>query len=221
MRAEIRALLPYGVEGAERLQPAQAAPLFPEERASIAKAVEKRQIEFALGRTCAREALKRLGVAPQPLLQQSDRSVAWPEGFVGSITHADGYVAALAAPRSTVLGLGIDAELKTRVQDKLWKHIATEREIAWLKLATDEDAACLRATSLFSAKEAFYKAQYCISQAWVGFHDVELTFEDHTFEVELSVDVAGLAAQGARYRGAQIIVDDYVISVLCMLTDSR
>lgn len=221
MRAEIRALVPDGVEGAERFAPAEPDPLFPEEQASIAKAVDKRRVEFALGRTCAREALRRVGVSAQPLLQQADRSVAWPEGFVGSITHADGYVAAIAAPHSLALGLGIDAELKTRVQEKLWKHIASEREIAWFRAAADEDSSRLRATSLFSAKEAFYKAQYCISRAWVGFHDVELTFEDASFEVELRVDVSGLAAEGARYRGKYVVSGEYVISALSMLTSSR
>ncbi len=221
MRPEIRALLPVGVEGAERLQPAEAEPLFPEETVSIAKAVDKRRIEFALGRTCAREALQGLGVAPQPLLQNADRSVAWPVGFVGSITHADGYVAAVAAPLTVALGVGIDAELKTRVQDKLWKHIASEREISWFQAAENEEAARLRATSLFSAKEAFYKAQYCISRAWVGFHDVELTFDGTSFEVALCVDVPGLACQGTRYRGEQLIAGDHVVSVLFVLTGSR
>lgn len=217
MRAEIRALLPAGVEGSERLGREEPGPLFPEELAGIAKAVEKRRREFALGRTCARDALGAIGVAAVALPSLADRSVAWPAGFLGSITHADGYVAAIASSARTVLGLGIDAEVKDRVQEKLWTQIANPSEIAWFESATDESEARVRATRLFSAKEAFYKAQYCISRAWVGFHDVNLTFANDTFEVELTVDVEGLSQRGARYRGKYVTLDEHVITTLVIL----
>ena len=45
--------------------------LFPEEAAVVAKAVPKRQREFAGVRACARRALARLGVPPVPLLPGS------------------------------------------------------------------------------------------------------------------------------------------------------
>ena len=218
MRAEIRALLPPCVQGAERFMPAEAEPLFPEELANISHAVEKRRVEFALGRTCAREALSRLSVPRMPLLQLPDRSVSWPVGFIGSITHADGYVAAVAASEHELRGLGIDAEHKTRVEERLWKHIATEREIDWFKSSEDEELRRLWASSLFSAKEAFYKAQYCISRAWVGFHDVELTMAADSFEIELTVDVERLAPRGTRYRGRYVIAGDYVVSAVSILT---
>ncbi len=217
MRAEIRALLPAGVQGAERLGPMEAGPLFPEELAAIAKAVEKRQREFALGRACARDALGAMGVAAIALPSLPDRSVAWPSGFVGSITHADGYVAAIASSTRTALGLGIDAEVKDRVEERLWRQIANPAEIAWFEAAADEAEARVRATRLFSAKEAFYKAQYCVSRGWVGFHDVNLTFAEDSFEVELSVDVQGLATRGTCYRGKCVTLDEHVISTLVIL----
>ena len=221
MRPELRALLPAGVVGVERLDRTEPEPLFAEELACISKAVEKRRLEFALGRACARAALGRLGVEPVPLVQKVDRSVAWPAGFVGSITHADGYVAALAAPVEIAAGLGIDAEVKARVERKLWKQIANPEEIAWFESSADEHEARLRATRLFSAKEAFYKAQYCISQAWVGFHDVTLTFTDDAFEVELCVDVERLAARGTRYAGKLVTLEEHVITTCAILTSPR
>ncbi len=221
MRAELRALLPTGVAGAERLGASDPEPMFPEESACVTRAVDKRKREFALGRACAREALLGIGVPPQPLVQLADRAVRWPAGCVGSITHADGYVAAIAAPLDVALGLGIDAEASARVRRPLWSQIAGPGERAWLEEACDEHEAGRRATRLFSAKEAFYKAQYCLSRAWVGFHEVGLTFTDTTFEVTLEVDVPGLAPRGARYTGRYLELDGHVVTTLAILTLPR
>ena len=83
MRAELQALFPEVVTYAELVEPALAEPLFPEEEAHIARAVDKRKAEFALGRTCARRALAKLGMPPVPLLPLADRSVQWPSEALG------------------------------------------------------------------------------------------------------------------------------------------
>jgi len=221
MRPEVSALLAPGVVGRELLGDSEPEPLFPEEAVAVEKAIDKRKREFALGRSAARRALGELGAQALPLMQNADRSVAWPEGFIGSITHADGYVAAVAAKTSVALGVGIDAESKLRVHDKLWKQIASEQEIAWFQSADSDEGQRLRATCLFSAKEAFYKAQYCVSRAWVGFHDVTVRFDADAFEVELSVDVTGLAPRNTRYAGRYLVLGEHVISVLTIPTSPR
>ena len=76
------------------------AELFPEERACLAKAVEKRRAEFGTARVCARRALAQLGFPPMPLVPNKDRSPVWPQGVVGSITHTRGYCAVIVAPVS-------------------------------------------------------------------------------------------------------------------------
>jgi 4'-phosphopantetheinyl transferase EntD len=218
MRAEVRALFPACVEGEELTSPESAEPLHPDEAAHIAHAVDKRRLEFALGRTCARRALSRLGVTAPVLASNSDRSVAWPVAAWGSITHADDYCAAIAALRSDVRGLGIDAELRTRVHERLWKTIATERELSWLR-AAGEPLALHRAALLFSAKESFYKAQYCVSRSWVGFHDVHLSvLDDGTFTVELLVDVADAFAKGTVFTGRHVTLPDHVVTGLVIPT---
>ncbi len=212
MREEVRALFPEAVEGAELFDAERAEPLFPEEEARLARAVDKRRVEFALGRTCARRALAALGAPACALPSNPDRTVAWPTGFVGSITHADGYVAAVCARRGALRGLGIDAEVKTRVHDKLWRQIASDNEIAWIGAAGDAEAR-LRATQLFSAKEAFYKAQYCISQSWVGFHDAHFTLDDEgSFSIALTKDIEHLATKDTLYTGRLVVVGEHVIS---------
>ncbi|MEY4509483.1 MAG: hypothetical protein RLZZ450_1605 [Pseudomonadota bacterium] len=221
MRVELRqlfpALFPVSVRGAELSEQALAEPLFPEEEPAIARAVDKRRVEFALGRTCARRALAELGVAPVALPQRDDRSVAWPAEAWGSITHADGICIAIAARRQDHAGIGIDAELRERVKRDLWRHIATEREQAWLSTAPDETVAAARATLLFSAKEAFYKAQFCVSRAWVGFHDAELTFDaGGAFEVRLRVDVGQTFALGSRFEGRYGMLEHHVVTGLVL-----
>jgi 4'-phosphopantetheinyl transferase EntD len=213
MRPEVRSLFPDYVAGVELIAAEDCELLFPEEEAHIARAVDKRRVEFALGRTCARRALEQLGIPRGPLLAQQDRSVAWPEAAWGSITHADGYCAAIAALRSDVRGLGIDAEVKTRVHRKLWKQIANESETEWLDQTGDEDSALLRAGMLFSAKESFYKAQFCISRAWVGFHDADLRFDTSgNFDVTLLVDVPNHFAAGDMFSGRYVVLDEHVVT---------
>src|SRR5215831_15185692 len=104
----LETILPALSCGAFALSTESPPPLFPEEEASIARAVPRRQLEFALGRWCARTALARLGKSNCPLPMEANRSPRWPEGFVGSITHCDGLVAAVVAPADRIEGIGLD-----------------------------------------------------------------------------------------------------------------
>ncbi|HEX5657840.1 MAG TPA: 4'-phosphopantetheinyl transferase superfamily protein [Polyangiales bacterium] len=209
-------LYPNDVVGVELSDPARAEPLFEDEEPVVARAVEKRRTEFALGRTAARQALAQLGVQAGALLQNKDRSVQWPDAAWGSITHADGICAAVATLRASHAGIGIDAELRGRVKRELWGHIATEREQAWLGDADEEEAAA-RATLLFSAKEAFYKAQFCASRGWVGFHDAQLQFdEEGGFEVELLIDVGITFRRGQRFQGRWGFLPHHVVTGLVL-----
>jgi 4'-phosphopantetheinyl transferase EntD len=208
-------LFPAQVAYAELSEQSAAEPLFAEEAAHIARAVEKRKREFALGRTCARRALSALGVAAQPLLVNADRSVRWPDEAWGSVTHTEGFYAAVAALRSELQGIGIDAEQRGRVQENLWSHVASEREIAWFRAAASEREAAERATLLFSAKEAFYKAQFCVSATFVGFHEVELAFDANGgFIVEVQSDIASSFARGAKFKGRYVTLRDHVVTGL-------
>ncbi len=214
-------LFPSDVVGVELSDPARAEPLYGEEESVVERAVEKRRVEFALGRTAARKALARLGLPPGPLVQNKDRSVLWPDAAWGSITHADGICAAVATLRTHHAGIGLDAELRGRVKRELWSHIATEREQAWLSENDDVEEQAARATLLFSAKEAFYKAQFCASRGWVGFHDAELRFADTgDFEVELLIDVGITFQRGQCFQGRWGFLPKHVVTGL-VISSSR
>ena len=200
MRSLAQALFPPGVAGAELERLEDAGPLQGAERELASGFAPPRALEFAAGRHCAREALRALGLPPEPLLRGEGREPLWPPGIVGSISHATGYCGAVVARTRTCRGLGFDVEEWGRMRPALWRRIATPAEREWLGA---QDAQGERwATVLFSAKEAFYKAQYPCSATFLGFQAAAFhpTGPDR-FEIELLRDVAGVGGAGARIRG--------------------
>jgi 4'-phosphopantetheinyl transferase EntD len=221
LHAELEALFPasvaLSVASAEAWAEASDEALYPEEAAHIARAVAKRKHEFTAGRSCARRALAALGLPAVALPPNEDRSVRWPDAVWGSITHTEGLCAAVAVRREQLRGVGIDAELRGRVTQKLWGQIASEREVAWFSAAPSALEAAERATLLFSAKEAFYKAQYCVSRTYVGFHEVELEFDARAgFVVTLQNDIADSFRRGARFIGHYAQLGAHVVTGLAI-----
>jgi 4'-phosphopantetheinyl transferase EntD len=149
--------------------------LFPEEAAQVARAVPKRRQEFAAGRACAREALRRRGGPWIALPTAPDRSPIWPTGFVGSISHCDSFCCAVVASSIDVASLGVDVERATPLDTAVANLVCRPEELAaferlgqapqggWSKVA-------------FSAKESFYKAYVPVARTFLDFHDVALSF---------------------------------------------
>lgn len=188
------------------------AELFPEERASVAKAVEKRRAEFGTARVCARRALARLGYAALPLVPNKDRSPVWPEGVVGSITHTRGYCAVVVAQASAFVSLGVDAEQDKTLTPDLIEMICTPQERVQL---FDRDAIVY-----FAAKEAFYKCQYPLTRQFLGFQDVELELDlaSGTFGARIIKADIDKPAWLAQLRGR--FVREHGL-VLCAMTYER
>ena len=200
MRSEALAIFPPGVAGAELVRLEDAGPLLDAERASIAGVGTARALEFAAGRHCAREAQRALGEDPVAVPRREDRQPVWPPGLVGSISHASGYCGAVVARTSTCLGLGFDVEEWGRMRPELWRRIATPTEGEWLRAQAGEGERW--ATLLFSAKEAFYKAQYPRSATFLGFQAVAFhTTGPGCFEIELLRDVVAVGPAGSRFAG--------------------
>src|SRR5262249_59691899 len=132
------------------------------------------------------------------LPRRPDRRPGWPAGAVGSISHSGDYCAAVVARRAGCAGIGFDAERWGRVRPEIWRRIATAPELAWLdRLGADADRG---ATRLFSAKEAFYKAQYARSERFLGFADAAFHPRgEGAFEIELLVEVPRLGRPGDRF----------------------
>lgn len=127
----------------------------------------------------------------------SNNEPLWPEGAVGSITHAGNECAVVVAHAARWTGLGLDIE----------KRDASVRDIAHLVLHDDEVAVhrslprnlhddFVRLT--FSAKEAVFKAVFGQIRRIVEFEEVVLRFDDslQSFTATAPADPALQAALG-------------------------
>jgi 4'-phosphopantetheinyl transferase EntD len=151
----------------------------------------RRQREFARGRHCAVQALQQVGwrsteslvadaarelgpaVGGPAVGVNPDRSPVWPAGYVGSISHSRHWVCAVAAATADYRGVGLDTEvlIPAATRDLVREEVASEQE--WALLQSYLPAA-QAVTTLFSAKESFFKLWYPLTQQFLNFRDVEL-----------------------------------------------
>jgi 4'-phosphopantetheinyl transferase EntD len=185
------------------------APLTEEEITLTASWAPPRRHEFAAGRRCARQALAALGAVAgdDALLPDGEGIPAWPRGFLGSISHSRGVAMALVAPIAAYSLLGLDLEKTNRLSQAAVRRVVhpLEEEFA----GGDQ----LRASVLFSLKEAFYKAQFPRWRTAGNFSDLALN-------VDSAVGTATVAEMDARFAPelrdmhfAFRLVDTYVISL--------
>jgi 4'-phosphopantetheinyl transferase EntD len=194
----LAALLPPGVASAVR-DPGEPIELHPEEAPFVARAVEKRQREFASGRACARLAMAELGLPPHAIPSGPRREPLWPTGVVGSVTHTAGFCAAAVSRRAAYAGIGIDAEPDGPLAEAVAARVCVPDELERAS-ALGLDPATL-AHVLFSAKEAVYKCQFPESGTYLGFHDVRLELDERSLRAVLEVS-AGPYPRGHVFRGS-------------------
>jgi 4'-phosphopantetheinyl transferase EntD len=133
----------------------------------------KRLSDFSTGRYCATKALEQLGIHDAIIPIGKDREPIWPDGIVGSISHCDSLVGAIVAKKSDHVSLGLDIEEIGRVTPDLWDLVFTENEKQYL-IGLSEKEMFIQSTSIFSAKEAFYKFQHPLTKTFLDFLDVEV-----------------------------------------------
>lgn len=216
----IEKLLPGGVAVAESFGDMTEAQPLAAEAGIVARAVDKRRNEFVTTRTCARDALGQLGIDPVPILRGEKGEPLWPRQVVGSLTHCDGYRAAIAGYAMQVRSLGIDAEPHGALPEGVLEHvsIAPERDV----LAT-RDKSLHWDRLLFCAKETTYKAWFPLTKRWLGFEDAHITFEQTaefsgTFRTELLVD--GTTVDGGDpllgFDGRWLVDSGLIVTVIAL-----
>jgi 4'-phosphopantetheinyl transferase EntD len=218
----IERILPAVVSCAEAFSDPPGSTLFPAEEALLARAVEHRRREFATARACARNALAALGVPPAPILRGDRGAPQWPPGFVGSITHCDGYRAAAVARAVDVLTIGVDAEPAGPLPDGVLNQVSLPAERTRLgELAAAVPGVCWDRV-LFSAKESVYKAWFPLARRWLGFDEADVTIDpaDGTFRARLLVEgpvVGGRPVTG--FSGRWLAGDGLVLTTVTALPD--
>jgi len=194
-----RILAPH-LSGAEMEDSGQPVFLPAPEGALVEKAAPKRRREFALGRACARAALKGLGHGDAVIGKRANGAPIWPNGIIGSITHTASYAASLVGEARHFSGIGLDAERVGGVTQDLWPRLFTAQERDHLLSLDDVDQPVV-ATLIFSAKEACYKA-------WGGIG--ALAFRD----IHVTPDRDGFTA----VRGRESLQGRHVVAADLMLT---
>ena len=180
LRDALNQMLPAGVAaGVDQITDQEVSFDYPEEEKQLAKALLKRRNEFITGRRCARKALEEIGFAPCALVSDENRAPRWPEGVTGSISHSVVLGCAVVAQTDTIACLGVDLETTTRISSRVIKRVVHPLERDYV----GKDP--VRGSLIFSVKEAFFKAQFPIWNAWPNFDD--LAFQESNLAGQLSV----------------------------------
>jgi 4'-phosphopantetheinyl transferase EntD len=178
--------------------------MFASEAAHVAGALPERRREFATVRSCARDALRRIGVGAAPILPDADRVPRWPAGVVGSLTHCEGYRAAAVARADEFAGIGIDAEPHERLPSDASELVVRDEERAALRTLADAQPAVHWDRVAFCAKEAVFKAWFPRTRRWLDFEDLWVTVDPNgTFAARvLAGDDRGSEAFAGRWTVA-------------------
>jgi 4'-phosphopantetheinyl transferase EntD len=184
---------------------------------SISRSARKRQAEFFFGRLTARAALQDLS-APQLDVRIGELSEPiWPAGFVGSISHTQGWAGAVAGTAARNIALGIDLE-RTATKDTTWtleRAALVEAEIKLLHNVSGVLSYNSRVTLAFSAKESFYKAAFGVVRRFLDFDVVRVVaFEEHIgiITLQISQDLHPSLLAGGRYQVGFGLLSDNVFA---------
>lgn len=152
----------------------------------IQNAPKSRQLEFLNGRNNAHLALQTLQFnSPKAILIGKNREPLWPISIVGSITHCEGYCAAVVAYKKNIIGVGIDAELNSNLSDKLTLTTQTINEINKNKSLVSMNKNICVNKLIFSAKESAFKFIHSFIQEYINFNVIEisLNFDTKSFSI--------------------------------------
>jgi 4'-phosphopantetheinyl transferase EntD len=151
------------------------APLMGTEQVGVADWAPKRRRQFAAGRAAARLALLSLGEPVIAIPKGPDSAPIWPCGIVGSISHCEGFCAAVLSRQDDAASLGFDVETAEPLPGDLHPMIFSPRELSEFEAQSQQRGVDLTKIG-FSAKEAFYKCYHPLANRFLDFRDVAVRF---------------------------------------------
>ncbi|MEU0007938.1 4'-phosphopantetheinyl transferase superfamily protein [Streptomyces sp. NPDC006314] len=141
------------------------APAGPGEASAVASMPPHRRLEFLAGRLAARRALRAVGLDCGEI-PRAGRLPRFPPGRAASISHSAGVAVAVARAPGRDTPLGCDLELRPLPAGAA-RLVLREDEEELLR-ATRPGATPWSVTSLFSAKEAAWKALHTHQEDLAG-----------------------------------------------------
>lgn len=200
-RALIAAIAPEPAVAVDTREDPPDAALYPGEHEIVARAVPTRRQEFATARSCAREAMVRLGAEPAAIPQGVRGDPQWPRGLVGSITHCAGYRGAVLGRVGQVVTIGIDSEPDEALPEGVLDAISLPRERTMVAELLAGHPGPRWDRLLFCAKEAVYKAWYPLARCWLDFDEALVTVDPDGGTFTAQLRVAGPAVHGRALTG--------------------
>lgn len=214
----ISEILPDWVAVAESRRDGFEDGLYPEERQLVSKAVDRRRAEFATVRHCARLALAELGRPPAPILSGERGAPRWPAGVVGSMTHCDGYRAAVLAEQARAVSIGVDAEPDGPLPDGVLRLVGRPEELDQLAELSAGQPERHWDRLLFTMKESVYKAWFPLTGRWLDFQEASVRIDPTgAFVAELLVPGPRLAGVELRaFHGRFLVTGGLVLSAIVL-----
>lgn len=188
----------------------------------------RRRAEYTAGRYCVRAAMSRFQDAAGqsfPVPGLSSDAPCWPDGLVGSLSHARGQATAIVAPSDKVLSLGVDIEQimsPELARDVEYDVCPTERNA--LPTAIRERAT--HVTAIFSAKESLFKCLYPLVGQKFWFDAATVTIlrdmygQPLGFRAHLTRDLPPFR-KGWSVRGQIRCDNGFVLSGLCCISAAK
>lgn len=181
----------------------------------------KRQKEFLAGRQCAVEAFAKADyLLRTPLGLDADRLPCWPDGWLGSISHAGEGACAIVGRRADHSALGVDMEclVDKQVAMESRYQIASSGEFEVVSALPPDRAFTL----LFSAKEALYKALYPSLRRFFDFSAAQaVSMQSNLLWLQLSEDWGADRPEGTRVPVRFVFRGDYVFSLVSYAAEVR
>lgn len=176
---------------------------------SIARSVHRRQAEFFFGRCAARFALSAL-LNDEYQAQQSISIGAlgapqWPPGIIGSISHNNVKVAAVACKQDQVRGIGIDIEamIGPESRNAIIGSVIDVDELSLVQAVSRLTSIDELLTIAFSAKESLYKGLFNEVKQYIDF-DVakiaEIDLSSQIITLRLAKNLSPLLMRGSEYQ---------------------
>jgi 4'-phosphopantetheinyl transferase EntD len=215
----IEEILPATVAAADAFEDPPDAMLYPEEEQVLGDSVDKRRREFTTARHCARLALGTLGVRPTPVLPGPRGEPLWPEGVVGSMTHCDGYRAAVLGRTAKVVSIGIDAEPNEPLPPGVLEAVSLPEERAWIRQRSLPGHQVCWDRLLFCTKEAVYKTWFPLTKRYLDFEDATITVDpaEGTFKARVLVPGGRFGGRPLTgFTGSWLVRDGFILTAIVM-----
>ena len=190
--------------------PAQLIPHYPPDRS---RAVVKRRAEYLAGRYAAHLLLQDAGCL-LPVLTGSQREPLWPDGWSGSLSHAENSAIVLLAPAHAGLTPGVDIE---RARPEVFLETAA-------MFTSDEERRLLEQCDMpydralqtaFSAKESVYKALFPQVQRFFGFEAARIIqLDQQQISLQLTQSLTAQLPAGYTLTVEYAFRDNDVITLL-------